>query len=60
MDLISDIGGILGVFTYALGLIIGPITQHKFFLALLSKLFLAHTKNKTISESKKQQKVASN
>ena len=41
--LMGDIGGMLGVMTYVLSFILGPITEHSFTMKALEKLYFVKT-----------------
>ena len=43
MDLVGDIGGVLGVFVSIIGMFVGPISDHSFLINMISNLFLAQT-----------------
>ena len=46
MNLFGDIGGLMGVFTFIFGLIIGPITDQSFFLKMVSLLYFGYSQEK--------------
>ena len=56
MDLVGDIGGVLGVFISILELVIGPISDYSFSQSMIQNLFLAHTKDKKIFKSDKSKR----
>ena len=59
MNLVGEIGGTLGVFTTVLGFIITPITNHSFFVQIVSELLIAKTKNNKLFSNNKTKKVSS-
>ena len=59
MNLVGEIGGTLGVFTTVLGFIITPITNHSFFVKIVSELLIAKTKNNKLFSNNQTKKVSS-
>ena len=60
MDLLGDIGGVLKGLISIIGIFIAPITDHKFFLELISKLFLAKSKTTDLFKNKEKTKNRNN
>ena len=48
MEMVGDVGGMVGVFTSIFGLLIFPISEHLFLINLISDLFVARTNDQNI------------
>ena len=57
MNLIGEIGGVMGIFKLIFGIFIGPITKQTFLNEFLKELFFAKTKSDDIFTKEKKKNV---
>ena len=58
LDCLGDIGGVLEVLFVTIGLLIYPISEHKFLLNAIKKLYLASSSDKSLFVSQAKKRTA--